>query len=477
MDTYQSPLITRSASAHMARIWSQNHKFELWRKLWYELAKAQYGLELPPITVEHLAALEKALEEPIDLELAAEFEKEMHHDVMAHIAEFGTHAPIAKGIIHLGATSQFVVDNADTLRIRESLNLIISKLTNLIIKIGDFAQQHKAIATLGLTHFQPAQPTTVGKRAASWAYDLHLVLEQLIHNHKHLRMRGVKGATGTQASFLELFDSPDTTRDQATMKVRILDEMVTRAFGFQGSKGHYHITGQTYPRISDAIITSSLAAIGAVCQKIATDIRLLAGKKELMEGFDSKQVGSSAMPYKKNPLYCERICGLAKFLIPMASTSMTVAAEQWLERSLDDSSARRLLLPESYLTADGIIDTMHRVFDGLVVNEVAISSNLSHEIEFLMTEKVLMIGVKHGANRQELHEKIKQCTLKCREKLNPSLLYDVSLLPEFEGIDLGAEVMGPASDFHLIGLAVEQVDHFIESIIAPLKAQQTESDH
>jgi len=453
MSIYQSPLVGRSASPEMAHIWSDEYKFNLWRELWCNLARAQSQLGLS-ITNKQLNELESALKDA-DMGRAEEYEKELHHDVMAHIKAFGDQAPSARGIIHLGATSQFVVDNADSMRIKTSLSLIITKLKSLIVNIGEFANNHKSVATLGLTHFQPAQPTTVGKRASLWAYDLYLVLSEINHKYLNLKARGVKGATGTQASYLELFDGNHD-------KVKSLDTLICNMMGFGQNK--YAVTGQVYPRIDDSILVCLMSSLAAVCQKIATDIRLLAGKKELAEGFGAKQVGSSAMPYKKNPLYCERVCGIAKFAIGLSTTALITASEQWLERSLDDSSARRLVLPEIFLSVDGILNTMIKIFGGLVVNHTAIADNLNTEIALMTVEKILMAAVKRGADRQELHEKLRQCSLNYS---GDELIKELSAMKELKDIDISEY----QNDI-LVGRAVEQVDEFFNDFIKPLKNQQ-----
>jgi adenylosuccinate lyase len=454
MDKYQSSLVTRGASTKMAYIWSPTNKFKLWRKLWLELARGQHKLGLP-VSEKQVQALEDAIDKPWCEIKAARLESELHHDVMTHIKLFGDQAPISKGIIHLGATSQFVVDNADSMCVKESLSHILCSLKSLIIKIGEFAVSNKDVVTLGLTHFQPAQPTTVGKRASVWAYDLYLTYEYLKDKQAKLKARGIKGATGTQASFLELFDGDHDKVDE-------LDHMICSSIGFDNT---YMVTGQVYPRIDDAILISLLTAVGAGCQKIATDIRLLAGKKELAEGFGANQVGSSAMPYKRNPLYCERVCGLAKLMPGLATSAMATASEQWLERSLDDSSIRRIVLPESHLAIDAILCTMHKIFDSLVVNKEEISANLKQERALLMTETILMIAVKHGIDRQQFHEKIRQCTL---EHNGGELLDKLYESPELGDLNLKDRFKHGIS---MTGRAAEQTEKFYESIVRPLQAE------
>lgn len=447
MNIYQSPLVSRAASKQMLEIWSQIYKFKLWRELWYNLAKSQSELGLP-ISNAQIEALKDAISINIDISKAERYEKDLHHDVMAHIKLLGDDAKKAKGIIHLGATSQFVVDNADSIRINRSTQAIIDSLKSLMIKIGKFAYEFRMTPTLGLTHLQPAQPTTVGKRAASWAYDLNIVYEQLVAKLINQKARGIKGATGTQASFLELFNGN-------IEKVEKLNRMICDYMNMES----YIITGQTYPRIDDAILINILASIAAVCQKIATDIRLLASKKEIMEGFGAKQVGSSAMPYKRNPINCEKVCGLAKFLIGLTTTGLTTAAEQWLERSLDDSSVRRLIMPESFLTADGILQTMHKIFDNIVVCVGTIKRHLEEYNAKLITEKALMIATKNGADRQVVHEKIRQLALIYDNDDDDKLISEIKKINGLESI---------SNNQASYGMAAKQTIDLYRQIIVPL---------
>lgn len=454
MSYYNTPLTQRAASPEMSKTWGDKYKYFIWRTLWLELARTQkqYGLLISDKQIEEL-------EEAIYIynpEAVEAYESQLKHDVMAHIKALGDLAPSAKGIIHLGATSQFVVDNCDSIRIRKSLEILIPKIENLLILIGKFAIKHKDITTLGLTHFQPAQPTTVGKRAAMWGYDTYLVLEHITTKYRNQKVRSIKGATGTQASYLELFKNIDI--------VRQVEAQVAKSIGFDEC---YLITGQTYPRIDDAMLISDIAAFGAICQKITTDIRLLAGKGEMAEGFSSKQVGSSAMPYKKNPITCEKVCSLAKLLIGLSQTGLTVASEQWLERSLDDSNVRRMLLPEVFLAADGIVESMIKIFSSLTIIPNKIKSNLAEQSSMLITEKLLMIGVKNGADRQQLHEKIRVISLKSR---GSEMMERLKELDEFKGIDLDVE----CSRSSLTGCAIRQVEEFYDRIIEPILAAHTQ---
>src|SRR4051812_27682100 len=396
-DTYESPLATRNASAQMLRLFSPRHKFTLWRKLWVELARAEKELGVSRISDEALAQMEAKLDD-IDFEAAAAWEQRLRHDVMAHVHTFEEAAPAAKGIIHLGATSQYVVDNADLIIMRDGLKLIASRLANAIDALATFAVTWKDLPTLGYTHFQPAQLTTVGKRATLWAQDLAIDLEEVEHRIATLRFRGVKGTTGTQASFLSLFDG-----DHA--KVERLDRIVSERFGFKES---FEVTGQTYPRKIDAQVVNDLAGIAASVHKFCNDIRLLAGMKQVEEPFEAEQVGSSAMAYKRNPMRCERATGLARFVISLSSSPLQTAAEQWFERTLDDSSNKRLAIPEPFLAVDGCLQIVINVARGLEVYPKTIEAAVMAELPFMATEEILMAGVQAGGDRQGVHENIRR---------------------------------------------------------------------
>jgi adenylosuccinate lyase len=376
-DRYESPLASRNASPEMQRIWSPQRKFSTWRRVWLALAEAQHELCLP-VTAEQVAQIRAHLDD-VDFDKAAAHEKRLRHDVMAHVYTLGEAAPLARPILHLGATSQDIVDNADLILLREALRLIASKLANAIDVLGKFAVKHRDLPTLGFTHYQPAQPTTVGKRATLWAYDLALALEDVEAQLKRLRLRGIKGTTGTQASFLELF-----TGDHA--KVVELERRVVTKLGFDSS---YEVTGQTYPRIVDAQVIGSLAGVAAGVTKMCNDLRLLANRKEIEEPFEEEQVGSSAMAYKRNPMRCERATGLARFVISLATSPYITAATQWLERTLDDSANRRLAIPEPFLAIDGCLDLVINIADGLVVYPATIRRNLMAELPFMATENLL----------------------------------------------------------------------------------------
>lgn len=457
---YKSPLESRFSSAEMQAIWSAQRKFSTWRRIWLALAEAQAELGLP-ITSEQLEELRSHLDD-IDMEVAARYETRLRHDVMAHIHALGDVAPKARAIIHLGATSQDVNCNTELLQIRDGLDLLARRLAGVIDSLGTFVARYRDIATLGFTHYQPAQPTTVGRRAATWAHDLVLALEDIEQRMTNLRLRGVRGATGTQASFLALFGGDSE-------KVEQLDRLFVSKLGFDPDK-RYAVTGQTYPRIVDAQVLSSLACVAAAIHKICNDIRLLAGRKELEEPFGSEQIGSSAMPYKRNPMRCERATGLARFVMSLAHNGFDTAATQWLERTLDDSSNRRLSLAESFLSLDGALLLLQNVCGGLVVYEHTIRANLMAELPFMAAENILMAAVERGADRQHAHEIIRRHSheaalqVKQHGKAN-DLLDRLSGEEMFAGIDLRSLVTP-----HLFtGRASEQVKSFIADVVDPVR--------
>ena len=439
MHEYVSPLASRNASPAMRSIWSPARKFGLWRRLWLALAQAERELGID-ISQAQLDELQANLD-TVDLDAAAVYEKKLRHDVMAHVHALGDQAPTARPIIHLGATSQFVVCNAELVMLQEALALIAGKLASAIDRLGAFAAEHRDRPTLGFTHYQPAQPTTVGKRATIWAQDLALALEDIEYRQSRLRFRGVKGTTGTQASFLALFNG-----DHA--KVDRLDELVTQAMGFD-PEDRFAVTGQTYPRLMDAQVGAALAGAAAAAAKCATDIRLLANRKEMEEPFEASQIGSSAMAYKRNPMRSERICGLSRFVIGLVQTPFTTAAEQWFERTLDDSSCRRLTLPEPFLALDGVLDLLVNVTGGLVVYPETVKRNLAAELPFMASENLLMAAVKNGGDRQELHEVIREHSQAAAarvkgEAADNDLLDRLKSEPAFAGMDLEA-VLDPAA--------------------------------
>jgi adenylosuccinate lyase len=458
-DTYESPLASRNASPEMLRLFSPRHKFGLWRRLWLELARCERELGLTRISDEALRQMAEKLDD-IDFDRAAEHEKRLRHDVMAHVHTFEEAAPAAKGIIHLGATSQYVVDNADLIIMRDGLKLLAGKLANAIDALAEFALRWKDLPTLGYTHFQPAQLTTVGKRATLWAQDLVLDLEEVEHRIATMRFRGVKGTTGTQATFLSLFDNDHET-------VERLDRMVTERFGFAES---FAVTGQTYPRKVDAQVVCDLAGIAASVHKFCNDIRLLAGMKQVEEPFEAEQVGSSAMAYKRNPMRCERATGLARFVISLSSSPLQTAAEQWFERTLDDSSNKRLAVPEPFLAVDGCLQILINVARGLEVYPKTIEAAVMAELPFMATEEILMAGVSAGGDRQALHELIRTHSIaagtEVKQHGRPNDLIDrLRRDPAFSKVDWGG-VMEPK---RFVGRSSQQVEQFVERVADPIR--------
>jgi adenylosuccinate lyase len=464
-DSYVSPLASRNASKQMLKLFSASYKFGLWRRLWLELARHERDLGINRITPEALTQMEANLDN-IDFESAAAWEKRLRHDVMAHVHTFEEAAPAAKGIIHLGATSQYVVDNADLIIMREGMHLIANRLASVVDALGTFAERWKDLPTLGYTHFQPAQPTTVGKRATLWAQDFLIDLQEIEYRIKTLLFRGAKGTTGTQASFLALFDGDGNKCD-------LLDEKVTKTFGFAES---FAVTGQTYPRKVDAQIAQSLAGVAASVHKFANDIRLLAGLKQMEEPFEEEQVGSSAMAYKRNPMRCERATGLSRFAMSIASSPLQTAAEQWFERTLDDSSNKRLAIPELFLAIDGCLLIMENVTRGLVVYPKTIAAALAAELPFMATEEILMAAVRSGGDRQVAHEKIREASVESAKKvkmdgLANDLLERLKADPTFAAVDF-SQVLD-AKKF--IGRSVEQVDRFLKTHVQPCRERYSKA--
>lgn len=457
--SYESPLATRYASKEMAFIFSPHFKHFSWRKLWIALAKAQKTLGLA-ITDEQIKLMEKNADQ-IDFEKAAEFEKKFRHDVMAHIHAFGEQCPEAKGIIHLGATSCYVTDNTELMQMREGLQLLRSKLVQAIRQLHHFAGQNASLICLAYTHYQPAQPTTLGKRASIWLQDLMIDLTDLEQRLTDFRFLGVKGATGTQASYLELFNNDSN-------KVIKLEELVAKEMGYEHV---FTISGQTYPRKQDMRVFSILTGIAASACKFATDIRLLANLKEVEEPFSETQVGSSAMPYKRNPMRCERICGISRFLISLADNPSYTASDQWLERTLDDSSNRRLCIPEAFLAADAILNLLIDVTSGLVVYPKIIQKHLEEELPFLATENILMASSKKGKDRQALHERLRQhsreAARKVKEEGLPSDLLERIRADEAFGLS-AQELKELVQSQKFIGRAIEQVGEFLQHDVEPV---------
>jgi adenylosuccinate lyase len=442
----------------MQAVWSPRRKFGTWRRLWLALAQAQRELGLS-VTQQQVDELAAHLDD-IDMTAAAAHEARLRHDVMAHVHALGDVAPTARPIIHLGATSCYVTDNTELLQMREALGLVAGKLATAIDLLARFAAQHRDLATLGFTHFQPAQPVTVGKRATLWAYDLALALEEVEHRLATLRFRGVKGTTGTQASFLELFGGNHDKVDE-------LERLVARKMGFEQT---YAVTGQTYSRLVDAQVVGSLAVVATAVSKMCNDIRLLANRKEVEEPFEAEQIGSSAMAYKRNPMRCERATGLARFVLSVASSPLLTAATQWLERTLDDSANRRLALPEPFLAIDGSLDLVINIVDGLVVYPATIRRNLMAELPFMATEVILMAAVQQGADRQEAHEVIRRHSQAAAQRVKADggdndLLDRLRGEAMFKGINLD-DLMDPS---RFVGRAPQQVDQFIADVVAPIR--------
>ncbi len=456
-DVYVSPLVERNASVEMSELFGAQQKFSIWRRLWLELAKAQkkLGLDIKRGQINQMA---RHLEN-IDFAKAARFEKKFRHDVMAHVHTFAAVAPKAAPIIHLGATSCFVGDNADLIIMRQALEIITAKLAAVINHLGKFAKKYRSLPTLGFTHYQPAQLTTVGKRATLWCYEFVMDLEEIEHRLENLPFRGAKGTTGTQASFLELFDGSQA-------KVKKLDQELTKAFGFKKTCA---VTGQTYQRKIDAQIVNSLALVAQSAHKICNDIRLLANLKEIEEPFEKTQIGSSAMAYKRNPMRCERATSLSRLVISLASSPLMTASEQWFERTLDDSANRRVVIPEAFLATDGILEILINVLDGLVVYPKVIASRVASELPFMATENILMAAVKTGGNRQELHEKIRlhsqaaAAQVKNFGKPN-DLISRLKADIEFRKVDFD-RVLRPEN---YIGRAPKQVDEFLATVVTPI---------
>ncbi len=457
---YDNPLIERYASQAMAELWGPQRKFSTWRRLWVALAEAEAELGLP-ISAEQIAELRTQVDR-IDFDAAAQYERQLRHDVMAHVHAYGDACPDARGIIHLGATSCFVTDNAELVLLREALGLVRDQLVGVIDNLGRFAAQHRDLPCLGFTHMQPAQPTTVGKRACLWAYEFALDLAEVEYRIDSLRARGAKGTTGTQASFLQLFGG-----DHA--KVRQLDELVCRKLGFDAS---YAVTGQTYPRKIDGQVMAALSGIGQSAHKMATDVRILAHRKEIEEPFERTQVGSSAMAYKRNPMRSERICSLGRFLSGLAPIAVETAAVQWLERTLDDSAARRLVLPQAFLAADAVLILCRNVTSGLVVYPKVIGAALQAELPFMATENILMAAVAAGGDRQELHECIRRhsqaAAAVVKEQGGANDLMDrLRADVAFRAVDLDA-AMDPRQ---FVGRAPEQVNEFLADVVEPIRAK------
>lgn len=455
---YQSPLATRYATAAMVENFGDHRRIVLWRRLWIALAQAQQELGLE-ISAEQIAAMKSNLE-TIDFDRVAELEAKFRHDVMAHVHHFGELVgPTAEKVIHLGATSCFVADNAELVMMRDGLEMLMDRLHCVLRQLGDFAAEHRELATLAYTHFQPAQLTTVGKRACLWTQDLALDLESLEALAKRIPLRGAKGTTGTQASYLALFEGDDE-------KVVALDEKVAEAMGFEQTVA---VCGQTYPRKIDTWIVSALADLCGSAAKFAADLRLLCHKKEVEEPFGKHQIGSSAMAYKRNPMRSERISSLARFVQSLVVNPMQTHANQWLERTLDDSANRRLVLTEAFLATDGVLNLLADVTAGLVVHPAVIRANLDHDLPFMATENVIMRGVKAGASRQDLHERIRQHSVAAATRIKSEGLPNDLIQRMKADPELGPHVVDALLDPAMYtGRSAAQVDAYLDNHLEPL---------
>jgi adenylosuccinate lyase len=461
-ERYESPLVERYAGEDMVRLFSQRERVRTWRRLWIALAEAERELGLP-ISSEQIGELRAKLDE-IDLGRAAEIERRLRHDVMAHVHLYGEQCPRAKPIIHLGATSAYVTDNADLILMREGLGIVRGLLLRAMRHLADFAERERARPCLAFTHLQPAQLTTVGKRATLWALDLLIDYHELVRHAEDLPFHGVKGTTGTQASFLALFDGDHE-------KVRKLDRLVAAKMGFRKI---IPVSGQTYPRKIDHVLLALLAGIATSAAKMANDVRLLQSMGEIEEPFEAEQVGSSAMAYKRNPMRSERVSSLARFAITTAANAPLTAAAQWLERTLDDSAVRRLAIPECFLAVDAILRIIANIASGLVVYPQMIEANVRRELPFMATEDLIMAGVRAGGDRQELHERIRVHAMAARRRMReegaPSdLLERIGADPAFEPIR-GAlpALLDPA---RYTGRAKEQVEEFLAEEVRPILAR------
>ena len=458
-DRYNSPLSGRYASKEMQYIFSQDKKFTTWRRLWIALAEAERELGLN-ITEEQIAELKEHVND-INYDVAVAREKEVRHDVMSHVYAYGVQCPKAKGIIHLGATSCYVGDNTDIIIMTEGLKLVKKKLLNVMSKLADFAEKYKALPTLAFTHFQPAQPTTVGKRATLWLMELKLDYDDVCYLIDNMKLLGSKGTTGTQASFLELFDGDHE-------KIKKIDKLIAEKMGFTDC---FPVSGQTYSRKVDSRVLNVLAGIASSAHKFSNDIRLLQHLKEVEEPFEKSQIGSSAMAYKRNPMRSERIASLSRYVMSDLMNPYITAATQWFERTLDDSANKRLSVPEAFLAIDGILDLYMNVADGLVVYEKVIEKHIMAELPFMATENIMMDAVKRGGDRQELHEKIRTLSMEAgrnvKERgIDNNLLELIAAEPSF-GITL-AELKKQMEPSKYTGRSKEQVEDFLKEVIRPI---------
>ncbi len=462
-DVYESPLASRYASKYMLRLFSADTRYTTWRRLWVALARAEHALGLP-VTEEQVMELEEHVSD-IDYEEAEKREKEVRHDVMAHIYAFGKAAPGAAGIIHLGATSCYVTDNADIIIYRDAMKYIRYELTGVIKMLADFSLRYKDMPTPGYTHYQPAQPVTVGKRATLWLQDFVTDLEELEFTMGRLKMLGCRGTTGTEASFMELFGGDGA-------KVDTMNAMICGEFGFDGV---FDVCGQTYPRKTDSLIMNTLSGIAQSAYKFANDIRLLQHDRQIEEPFEDSQIGSSAMAYKRNPVRCERICSLARYIVSDAMNAQATASAQWLERTLDDSANRRISLPEAFLCADAVLRLVMSVTGGLKVNEKIIAKAVTEHMPFIATENLLMEAVKRGGDRQKVHEIIRrasmEATAELKEGREPDLIRELAANPEFGMTEEEMKALLRPELF--TGRCAEQVEKYVEKL-APAIARYGE---
>ena len=468
-DRYISPFSTRYASDEMQYIFSDDNKFRTWRRLWVALARAEMNQGLDNITPAMIAELESHLDD-INYDVASAREKLVRHDVMSHVYAYGQQCPQAAGIIHLGATSCYVGDNTDIIVMRQGLELVRTKLVGVLAKLARFAKEYKDMPCLAYTHGQPAQPTTVGKRATLWANELVMDLGEIEHRLETLQLRGVKGTTGTQASFMELFKGDAD-------KIRAVDAEIAQEMGFDPS-AVIPVSGQTYSRKVDAFILNALAGIGQSCMKFATDLRLLANFKEMEEPFEKNQIGSSAMPYKRNPMRCERICALSRYLMADVLNPSFTAGTQWFERTLDDSANKRVAMAEGFLATDAILNIMLNVTDGLVVYPKVVRSRLMAELPFMASENIMMQAVEKGGNRQELHERLRQHAIAAgkqvkEEGLPNDMVERIAGDPAF-GLTR-EEIEAGFIPENFVGRAPQQVEEFLANILQPIFARYPEA--
>ena len=451
---YESPLSSRYASTYMLELFSADKRYQTWRRLWISLAKAEKSLGLP-ITEEQIEEMEAHIKD-IDYALVSKREKEVRHDVMAHVYAYGQVAPSAAGIIHLGATSCYVTDNADLVIYRDALLYLRGELLKVVANLSEFAEKYKAMPTLGYTHYQPAQLVTIGKRATLWMQDFLSDLSEIDFAVKNIKFLGCRGTTGTEASFLELFEGDST-------KIARMNRMISADFGFEEC---FDVCGQTYPRKVDSRILNALSSIAQSCYRMANDIRLLQHDRQLEEPFEKNQIGSSAMAYKRNPMRSERICSLARYLMVDAMNAPMTAAAQWLERTLDDSANRRISMPEGFLCADAILRLAQNVTDGLHVNEKIVEKTVNEYLPFIATENLMMEAVKRGGNRQEIHEIIRKCSMEATTKMKNGGKCDLLVrLADEETFGLNeAEMKEILKAEKYIGRCSEQVEEFVAKV-------------